>query len=80
MIMVINRGGGEEVGIIDAVGGYIEVDTVEEGAGEFFMVVVDLGGGATALMGGVAEVATGAGIHGGKKHEIGRIGDFMVSS
>ncbi len=44
------------------------------------MVVFDLIRVTGAFVGGIARVATGAGIHGGDEHEIGGVGDFLVGS
>lgn len=58
----------------------VHVDTVEKRAGEFFLVAIDVAWVTGALMGGVAEIATGAGIHGGDEHKIGGIGGFLVGA
>jgi hypothetical protein len=47
----------------------VDVDAVEQRAGDFGHVALDHGRSAHALAGFVVEVAAGAGIHGGGKHE-----------
>ena len=69
-------GGGEEVGVVDAGDSDVHVDAVEERAGEFFVVVLDLGHGTSTLVGGVTIITAGAGVHGGDKHEVGGEGGF----
>jgi len=49
----------------------VDVDTVDEGAGDAGEVSFDLVWGALAGSSGIGEVATGAGIHGGDKHDVG---------
>ena len=45
------------------------VDTVEQGAGDFGEVSGDLSRGADAVVGGVAVIAAGTGVHGCHEHE-----------
>ena len=54
-----------EVFIFDAVNFDIHVDTVKERTRELFLVILNLGFGASTEMGRVAEVTTGARVHGG---------------
>ena len=58
------RGFLAEVGVFDFSDGNVHVDTVKERAGKFAAVVVNLDGSASTFVGRVAEIATGAGIHG----------------
>ena len=69
-----------EVGVVDLADGDVHVDAVEEGAGELFLVVVDLGAGAGAFVSGVAEIAARAGVHGGDEHEVGGVGGLGVGA
>ena len=55
-------GGGAEFLVFDGGDVDVEVDAVEEGAGEAGVVALDLGRGAAAFAGGVGEVAAGAGV------------------
>src|SRR5688572_28908343 len=50
-----------EAGVVDAGDVDMDVDTVEQGAGDALLIVGDRGGGAGALAGGVAEEAARAG-------------------
>ena len=70
----------EELGIVYFVDIYENIDAIEEGTREFLAVILDLVFGTGALMGGVAQIATGAGIHGGDQHEVGRVGGFLVGA
>ena len=47
----------------------MDVDTVEQRAGDFVHVTLYLAGSADAMMGGIAIVAAGTGVHGGDEHE-----------
>ena len=49
----------------------MDVDAVEQGAGDLGDVALDQRRGAVALAGFVVEVAAGAGVHGGRQHEAG---------
>ena len=69
-----------KIGIINFADGYVHVDTVEEGAGELFLVIVDLGEGASTFVSGVAEIAAGAGIHGGYEHEVGWVSGLGIGA
>ena len=73
-------GGAEEIAIVHLLDEDIHVDAVEEGTGELFLVVLDLGHGTGAFVGGVASVATGAGVHGGDEHKIGWIGGLLAGA
>ena len=53
----------------------VEIDPVEEGAGDAGAVALDRQRGAGALVARVVQVAAGAGIHGGDEHELSRIGE-----
>ena len=55
----------EELGIVYFVDIYENIDAIEEGTREFLAVILDLVFGTGALMGGVAQIAAGAGIHSG---------------
>src|SRR5450432_2294065 len=66
---VFGRGWGAEFFVFYGRDFDVDVDAVEERAGDFGDVALDHGRGAVALAGGVAEVAAGAGIHGGGEHE-----------
>lgn len=46
----------------------VQVDAVEQGAGEFVAVALDLLGAAAAAAGGVAKIAAGAGVH--RRHQL----------
>src|SRR5579875_4223409 len=52
----------------------MEVNAVEQGAGDSFKVLLHAAGLAGALAKDVAEIAAGAGVHGGNEGEIGGIG------
>lgn len=52
--------------------GEVQVDAVEQRAGELGAVALDLFRGATARVGDVTQVATGAGVHGGDQLEARR--------
>ena len=69
-----------EVGVFDFGDGDVHIDTIEERAGEFLLVGVDLVLCAGAFVGGVAEVATRAGIHSGDEHKVGRVGGLGVDA
>jgi len=47
----------------------VDVDAIDEGAGDFCDVALNEGRSAVALAGLVVEVAAGAGVHGGGEHE-----------
>ena len=79
-IVRLGWSGTEQIFVVDALDGEAEVDAVEEGTGELLLVVLDLGGSAGALVGGVAEVATGAGVHGGDQHEVGGVVGLEVGA
>ena len=79
--------GRDELRNIWTADGEAEVDTVEERTGELLFVGGDLVRSTGTFVVLVAEVATGAGVHGGDKHEVGgedglfvgaRDGDFAV--
>lgn len=70
----------KEIGIFDFFDGKIHVDTVKEGAGEFLLIAIDVGRTAFTWVGGVAKIATRAGIHGGNEHKISRVGGLLVSA
>ena len=53
----------------------MEVDAVEQRAGDALAVVLDLSGGTAAIALGVTEVPAGAGVHGGHEHEVGGEGE-----
>src|SRR5579875_3264258 len=53
---------------------HMEVNAVEQGAGDSFKVLLHAAGLAGALAKDVAEIAAGAGVHGGNEGEIGGIG------
>ena len=78
------RGGGgkrfEKVVIGDFVNVDVHVDAVEEWAGEFFLIILDLDFGAFTFVGGVAEIAAWAGIHGRDEHKIGGKSGFLVGA
>ena len=65
-------------------GGFLDIDdeveTIEEGAREFFTICLDLVIGTSAFVGSIAEVATGAGVHGGDEHEISGVGGAVVGA
>ena len=69
-----------EVGVFDFGDGDVHIDTVEERAGEFLLVGIDLVLRAGAFVGGVAEVAARAGVHSGDKHKVGGVGGFGVDA
>ena len=54
----------------------MHVDAIQERTGELFLVVFDVAGATGTFVSWVAEVATGTGVHGGDKHEIGGVGGF----
>jgi len=60
--------------------GEMQVDTVQQRAGEFVAVTGDLIGAATATAAGVAEISTGAGVHGGHQLEAGRETDLVAGT
>ena len=49
----------------------MDVDAVEQGAADAFLVAGDGGGSAATFADRVAVVAAGAGVHGGDEHEVG---------
>src|SRR2546421_3319679 len=66
--------------VVDAGDFDVDVDAVEEGATDAFLVAGDGGGRAAALFDGVAVEATGAGVHSGDKHEVGGVGDGALGA
>jgi hypothetical protein len=54
---------------------HVEIDPVEEGAGDTRPVALDRQRRAGAFVMGIAQIAAGTGIHGGDEHELGRIGE-----
>ena len=66
--------------VVDAGDFDVDVDAVEEGAADAFLVAGDGGGGAAALFDGVSVEAAGAGVHGGDEHEVGGVGDGALGS
>ena len=75
-LLRVKRGFLTEVGVFDLGDVDVHVNAVKERAREFFAIGVDLGLSAGTFVGGVAEVAAGAGVHGGDEHEVGGVGGF----
>ena len=71
---------GEEVRIVDLRDFDVHVDTIGEGARELFGVGLDLFASAGAFVRRISEIAARARVHGGDKHEVGRISGFGVSA
>lgn len=57
-----------------------EVNTIEDGAREVFLVIQNLSWQTGADVVGVTEIATGAGIHSADEHETGGIGGVLVGA
>ena len=53
----------------------MDVDAVEQGTADAFLVAGDGHGGAATFFDRVAVVAARAGIHGSDEHEVGGVGD-----
>lgn len=58
----------------------MHINAVVEWAGELFGIIAKLNRGTGTLVVGIAGVATGAGVHGGDKHKVGRIGGFAAGT
>ena len=74
--VVLGGGGVAQLFGRDAVDGDVQVDAVEQGAGEFLAVAGDLVGGVGAGAVGVAVVAARAGVHGSNELEGGGVVAF----
>ena len=76
----VDGGAVAEVGVVNFADGNVHINAIEERAGKFFLIVVDLGHSAGAFVGGVAEVAAGARIHGSNKHKIGGVSGLGIDA
>lgn len=73
MFGVIYRGGVHEFRIFDFLDIDDEIDAIQQGARESFLIIGNFTRGAGTFVGGVAKIATGAGVHGADEHKIGGI-------
>ena len=71
---------GEESGTFNLLHIDIHINTVKEGARELFLITFDFGWGTSTFVVGVTIVTTRAGVHGGDKHEVGRVGGFTLGT
>ena len=53
----------------------VDINAVQQGPGDALLVAADHREGAGALLDGIIEVATGAGVHGGDELEVGGKGE-----
>lgn len=58
----------------------MEVDSVEQRAGDFGLIVLGAARGAAAGAAGVVQIAAAAGVHGGDQLDAGRVGDMGVGA
>ena len=75
MISEVSPVGPLEFAVVDLRDLDVDVDAVEQGAGDALAVGFDLAWRAAAFAFRIAEVAAGAGVHGGDEHEAGGEGE-----